>query len=200
MAGVLAYVAQRFGEARLEDCYRAVLEPYIQERYMVFDTRVTPYETTVERNLYLVLEAMRAHLCGPERDGSLEYRGARRPLRRPLRPVRLRRSLDARRRDRGHRLACPGAVRVRGDAGTARLGLERGWHLLLLRPLLPRAGEAAHGALGPPGPGRRSAALGWRRGRGRAPASSAPGPSTSRSRRSRTRSIDGWATPSPSCR
>ena len=43
MAGVLAYVARRFGEARLEDCYRAVLEPYIQERYMLFDTRVTPY-------------------------------------------------------------------------------------------------------------------------------------------------------------
>ena len=73
MAGVLAYVARRFGEARLEDCYRAVLEPYIQERYMPFDTRVNAYETTVERNLYLVLEAMRAHLGGPERDGSLEY-------------------------------------------------------------------------------------------------------------------------------
>jgi len=73
MAGVLAFVARRFGEARLEDCYRAVLEPYIQERYMPFDTRVNAYEATVERNLYLVLEAMRAHLCGPERDGSLEY-------------------------------------------------------------------------------------------------------------------------------
>ena len=73
MAGVLAYVARRFGEAALEGCYRSVLEPYIQERYMPFDVRVNPYETTVERNLYLVLEAMRAHLCGPERDGSLEF-------------------------------------------------------------------------------------------------------------------------------
>jgi hypothetical protein len=73
MAGVLAYVARRFGEARLEDCYRAVLEPYIQERYMPFDTRVHPYASTIERNLYLVMEAMRAHLCGPERDGSLEF-------------------------------------------------------------------------------------------------------------------------------
>jgi hypothetical protein len=73
MAGVLAYVARRFGEAALEGCYRSVLEPYIQERYMPFDTRVNPYESTVERNLYLVLEAMRAHLCGPERDGSLEF-------------------------------------------------------------------------------------------------------------------------------
>lgn len=71
MAGVLAFVARRFGESRLEDCYRAVLEPYIQERYMVFDTRVTPYPQTLERNLYLVLEAMRAHMCGPRRDGQV---------------------------------------------------------------------------------------------------------------------------------
>jgi hypothetical protein len=73
MAGVLAFVARRFGEAALEDCYRAVLEPYIQERYMPFDVREHPYASTIERNLYLVLEAMRAHLCGPERDGTLEY-------------------------------------------------------------------------------------------------------------------------------
>ncbi len=71
MAGVLAYVARRFGEARLEDCYRSVMEPYIQERYMAFDTRVTPYAETLERNLYLVLEAMRAHMCGPKRDGTV---------------------------------------------------------------------------------------------------------------------------------
>jgi hypothetical protein len=73
MSGVLAFVAKRFGEARLEDCYRAVLEPYIQERYMVFDTREHAYESTLERNLYLVFEAMRAHLVGPERDGSMGY-------------------------------------------------------------------------------------------------------------------------------
>jgi hypothetical protein len=72
MAGVLAYVARRFGEARLEDCYRAVLEPYIRERYMPFDTRVTPYPDTLDRNLYLVLEAMRAHRGGPRRDGEVD--------------------------------------------------------------------------------------------------------------------------------
>ena len=54
MAGVLAFVAHRFGEARLEDCYRAVLEPYIQERYMVFDTRETPSPETLERNRVLL--------------------------------------------------------------------------------------------------------------------------------------------------
>jgi hypothetical protein len=73
MAGVLAFVAARFGEDALEDCYRAVLEPYIQERYMPFDVRVNPYQSTVDRNLYLVLEAMRAHLCGPDRDGNLDF-------------------------------------------------------------------------------------------------------------------------------
>lgn len=73
MAGVLAYVARRFGEARLEDCYRAVLEPYIQERYMPFDVREHPYESTLERNLYTVFEAMRAHLVGPKRDGRIDY-------------------------------------------------------------------------------------------------------------------------------
>ena len=72
MAGVLAFVARRFGEASLEDCYRTVLEPYIQERYTPFDVRVNPYEMTLERNIYTVFEAMRAHLVGPARDGRME--------------------------------------------------------------------------------------------------------------------------------
>lgn len=72
MAGVLAFVARRFGEARLEDCYRHVLEPYIQERYMPFDVRVNRYEDTLFRNLYLTFEAMRGHLVGPARRGEIE--------------------------------------------------------------------------------------------------------------------------------
>ncbi len=72
MAGVLAYVARRFGEAALEPCYRSVLEPYIQERYMVFDVRFRPYADTLVRNLYISLEAMRAHLVGPGRRGDVE--------------------------------------------------------------------------------------------------------------------------------
>lgn len=71
-SGVLAYVARRFGESSLEDCYRAVLEPYIQERYMPYDLRDSPYEDTLFRNLYTSFEAMRAHLCGPERRGDVD--------------------------------------------------------------------------------------------------------------------------------
>ena len=71
MAGVLAFVVRRFGEAALESCYRAVLEPYIQERYMVFDVRLRPYAETLVRNLYISLEAMRAHLVGEGRRGNV---------------------------------------------------------------------------------------------------------------------------------
>lgn len=72
MAGVLAFVAREFGEEALEPCYRAVLEPYIRERYMVFDVRLRPYADTLVRNVYISLEAMRAHLVGPGRRGDVE--------------------------------------------------------------------------------------------------------------------------------
>jgi hypothetical protein len=72
MAGVLAWVTRRFGEAALDPCYRSVLEPFIQERYMVFDVRQRPYEETLARNLYIALEAMRAHLVGPGRRGNTD--------------------------------------------------------------------------------------------------------------------------------
>jgi hypothetical protein len=72
MAGILAYVVHRFGEPALETCYRAIMEPYLQERYMVFDVRQTPYGETLDRNLYISLEAMRGHLVGPGRRGDIE--------------------------------------------------------------------------------------------------------------------------------
>jgi len=70
-AGLLTYVAERFGEAAIGDCYRAVLAPFLAERYAPFDLREKPYAETVERNLYLTFEAMRAHLSGPDRLGNL---------------------------------------------------------------------------------------------------------------------------------
>lgn len=72
ISGILSYVARRFGEAALEPCYRHVLEPYIQERYMPFDLREHPYEETLYRNLYNSFEAMRGHLCGPDRRGDID--------------------------------------------------------------------------------------------------------------------------------
>lgn len=72
LSGVLTLVARRFGEDALEDCYRYVLEPYVDERYMVYDLREHSYADTVFRNLYTTVEAMRAHLCGPGRRGDVE--------------------------------------------------------------------------------------------------------------------------------
>jgi hypothetical protein len=71
-AGLLTFVARRFGEAALGECYRYVLEPYLRERYGPFDVRLRPYEETVFRNAFLSYEAMRGHLCGPGRRGDLE--------------------------------------------------------------------------------------------------------------------------------
>lgn len=71
-AGLLTLVADRLGEAAVGTCYAEVLEPYLAERYAVFDTRLQPYADTLERNLYLAFESMRAHLVGPERMGDME--------------------------------------------------------------------------------------------------------------------------------
>ncbi len=73
LSGILAFAAGRFGEASLEDMYRRTLEPYIQERYMPFDLRERDYADTIFRNLYTAVEAMRAHLCGPERRGDMDF-------------------------------------------------------------------------------------------------------------------------------
>ena len=70
-SGLLTFIARRFGEAAIGECYRDVLEPFLRERYGPYDVRERPYEETLERNLYLAFEAMRAHLSGPERLGNL---------------------------------------------------------------------------------------------------------------------------------
>ncbi|MDX6567537.1 MAG: hypothetical protein QOH15_115 [Gaiellales bacterium] len=71
-AGMLTFVARRFGEAAIEEAFSFVLDPYLQERYRPFDIRETPYDETLFRNLYLSFEAMRGHLVGPDRTGDME--------------------------------------------------------------------------------------------------------------------------------
>jgi len=73
ISGILAYGAERFGEASLDAMYRHTLEPYIQERYMVYDLRHQDYADTIFRNLYTTIEAMRAHLGGPDRRGDMDF-------------------------------------------------------------------------------------------------------------------------------
>jgi hypothetical protein len=70
--GVLTFVASAFGEARLEDAFRGMIQEFIQERYMPFDLRERDYKDTLFRNLYITFEGMRAHLSGAARRGDLE--------------------------------------------------------------------------------------------------------------------------------
>ncbi len=157
---------------------------------MPFDIRVNPYASTVDRNLYLVLEAMRAHMCGPERDGSLGYEEYDDRYVVSFDPCgsggRSMRGDEV--EGTGSRVLAPYEFGV--TTGEARLGLERGGHLLLLCALLLRAREAARRALGAPRARGRSASLGWHGRRRVDQEASAPGPSTSRSRRSPQGHID----------
>ncbi len=73
LSALMTLTAEREGEDGLEAMYRNALEPYITERYMVYDLRETSYAETLERNLYTSFEAMRGHLCGPERRGDIEF-------------------------------------------------------------------------------------------------------------------------------
>lgn len=70
-AGLITWIAGRFGEPAVGDCYREVLRDHLEQRYGPFDARKRSYEETVERNLYLSLEAMRGHLSGPGRRGEV---------------------------------------------------------------------------------------------------------------------------------
>ena len=79
----------------------------------------------------------------------------------PLRPVRVGRAHPARRPRGGHRLAGPGALRVRRDRGAPVLDLGRDRRLPLLRPLQPGPLDDPRRALGSPGPNGRSAPLAW---------------------------------------
>lgn len=73
LSGLFTFVSNRFGENRLEGCYRHLLEPYIKERYMPYDLREQDYGDTLYRNLYTTFEAMRGHLVGPKRRGDMDF-------------------------------------------------------------------------------------------------------------------------------
>ena len=151
--------AVRGGPAR--DRYRAIMEPYLQERYMPFDVRVTPYEETLDRNLYISLEAMRGHLVGPgvvaissssrrTTDGSSAST--------PVAPE----GASWRRPRGGHRLTVLAPYEFGVIEEPASLDLGRARRLPLLRPLQPCLLDHPRRALGPPGPDGRSAPVAWR--------------------------------------
>ena len=113
----------------------------------------------VFRNAYLSFEAMRGHLCGPERRGELDVEEDDDKVVIEFDPCgsggRMQRGDLV--EGTGPRAEEPYNLGV--TTREARLGVERGGRLLLLRPLLLRARAVAGRAVGPPGARRRLAAL-----------------------------------------
>lgn len=73
VAGLLAFVVQRFGEEALDPCYRYFMGPYLRERaFKPYDLRENELEDTLFRNIYTLIESQRSHLSGPDRLGNVE--------------------------------------------------------------------------------------------------------------------------------
>ncbi len=102
MAGILAYVVKRFGEAELETCYRAIMEPYLQERYMAVRR---PPDALRGHPRPQPVHQPRGDARPPRRPrAARRYRARRggRSLDHPLRPVRVGRPDPAGRPGGGH--------------------------------------------------------------------------------------------------
>ena len=199
MAGILAFVVKRFGEAELETCYRAIMEPYLQERYMPFDVRddavrgdARPATSTSAWRRCAAISSDRA---GAATSSSIEEED-RWVIR--FDPCGSGGRILRGDPEEGTGLAGPRAVRVRRDRGSPAVDVGRDGRVPLLRPLQPGAVDDPGRALGPPGADRRSAAVA---GRGR-PGHRSQVPvdaSGSRWRRSRSASTSGSAGRSRRC-
>ncbi|HKZ90782.1 MAG TPA: hypothetical protein VJZ50_01470 [Candidatus Limnocylindrales bacterium] len=71
--GLLNEAVRRWGEPVVGEFWDAIIGPLFQSRYEKFDTRHKPWEDSLWTNVYLAFEAMRGHLVGPDRDGSMEF-------------------------------------------------------------------------------------------------------------------------------
>ncbi len=69
--GLMAQVVARHGEEAVPDMYEHIAGPLFHWRYAKFDIDRVDWETEgLPTLMYITLEAMRAHLCTPRRDGA----------------------------------------------------------------------------------------------------------------------------------
>ncbi len=73
IAGLMNEVVERFGEPALGRMYDAILVPWFNERYALFDVDDHEWVDAMHLNLQVAFEAMRGHLCGPGRRGDVEF-------------------------------------------------------------------------------------------------------------------------------
>ena len=70
---LLNEAVKRWGEPVVGDFWEAIIGPLFEARYEKFDIRRNPWSGSLWTNVYLAFEAMRGHLVGPDRDGTMEF-------------------------------------------------------------------------------------------------------------------------------
>ncbi len=71
--GLLNEAVVRWGEPVVGEFWDAIIGPLFAARYEKFDVARNPWSDSLWTNVYLAFEAMRGHLVGPERDGTMEF-------------------------------------------------------------------------------------------------------------------------------
>jgi hypothetical protein len=71
--GLMDEIVVRFGEAEIGPMWERVLLPLFAWRYDKFDIAKNEWPDALEALMLTAIEAMRGHLCGPERTGEMEF-------------------------------------------------------------------------------------------------------------------------------
>jgi len=72
VCGLINAILERFGEDAVGEFHRSAMEPLFEGRYARFDIRSYDWPRALDQLMYLTFEAMRAHLVGPDRSGTME--------------------------------------------------------------------------------------------------------------------------------
>ncbi len=70
--GLMSEVQTRFSDDGIRDMYEQVLLPLFAWRYEKFDIDKHPWDESLDFLMLVACEAMRGHLCGPDRKGEFE--------------------------------------------------------------------------------------------------------------------------------
>ena len=71
--GLLNEAVVQWGEPVVGEFWDAIIGPLFTARYEKFDVARNPWSDSLWTNVYLAFEAMRGHLVGPDRDGTMEF-------------------------------------------------------------------------------------------------------------------------------
>lgn len=73
VGGLFNAIATNFGEESVAKAYYDYISgPHFEWRYRRFNPNVASWQEMLPTNIYLSIESMRGHLCGPKREGDME--------------------------------------------------------------------------------------------------------------------------------